>query len=358
MCHSKCGANSLIVILGILLVLSAPLGFAETISKESIEYKKVQRFVLSSRFAQEARTIRGPAGVVHMGANLVGQYKGQLNWLAQDPNAFALDMKVLEVDLQFPDPQPEEPAQITEIKPFTARVTMSKEDEATLSIQITEGGIEDNPLGLSEQYKTVYLVLDMMCATALEKEFIMSKDGWGASLSITYPNQVNIDEYGDLSVSRLKSSFSPTNFTLLPRVSYKEVIGSQLFSFTHGSLNIKLFSRLLDNKTGFATHAVNLEATSKVEMKDKDYIEMINLLNMPHEFERYLLFQLKVTDAAETGQGETAVAAETEKKTPESGLPLIVYALTATGFGAGIVFAGVILLLTKKAISRGKSRAT
>lgn len=346
MCHSKCGANSLIVILGILLVLSAPLGFAETISKESIEYKKVQRFVLSSRFAQEARTIRGPAGVVHMGANLVGQYKGQLNWLAQDPNAFVLDMKVLEVDLQFPDPQPEEPAQITKIKPFTARVTMSKEDEATLSIQITEGGIEDNPLGLSEQYKTVYLVLDMMCATAMEKEFIVSKDGWGANLNVTHPNNVKIGQYGVLPVSRVKSSFCPTKFSVFPSMSYKGVEETQLFTFTHGSLNIYLFSRLLDNKTGFATHAVNLEATSKVEMKDKDYIEMMRLLNMPHEFERYLLFELKVTTA------------ETEKKSAGSGLPLIAYALTATGFGAGIVFAGVILLLKKRASSRGKSRAT
>jgi hypothetical protein len=281
--------------LGILLVLSASLGFAKTISKESIEYKKVQQFVLSCRVAQEDRTIRGPAGVVHMGANLVGQYKGHLNWLAQDPNGFVLDVKVLQVDLQFPDPQPKEPAQITDVKPFTAHVTMSKEDEVPLSIQITEGGNEENPLGLSEQYKTVYLVLDMMCATALNKEFVVSKDGWGASLNITYPNTVNIGQYGALPASRIKSSFSPTKFTALPRVSHKGVEETQLFRFTHGDLNIHLSSRLLDNKTGFAAHAVNLEATSKVEMKDKDYTEIIRLLNIPHECERYVLLELKVT---------------------------------------------------------------
>lgn len=317
MCHSKCGANSLVVILGILLVLSVPLGFAETISNESIEYKKVQRFVLSSRVAQEDRTIRGPAGVVHMGANLVGQYKGQLNWLAQDPNGFVLDMKVLQVDLQFPDPQPKEPAQITDVKPFVARVTMSKEDEVPLSIQITEGKIQDNPLALARQYKVAYLILDMMCATVVEKEFIVSKDGWGASLSITLPNKVNIGQYEALPISRIKSSFSPTKFTVLPRMSYKGVEETQLFTFTHGSLNIYLFSRLLDNKTGLATHAVNLEATSKVEMKDKDYVEMIRLLNMPHEFERYLLFELKVTAAAETRQREAPLVVETAPSTAQ-----------------------------------------
>ena len=346
MSHLKYKFTTTFMILGVFLILCASPVSGKSGEKKVTHYQKVQRFVLATRSAQETEAIPVGTDVVYTGANFVNIVKGYINWIEQGDNGFVLAMKIVHVDRQFVDPKPEKQAALLHIKPFIADVSMSKGNEVPLSIRITEGKIQDNSLELAMQYRLVYLILDMMCATAVEKEFIVSKDGWGASLSITYPNQVNIDEYGDLPVSRLKSSFSPTNFTLLPRVSYKEVIGSQLFSFTHGSLNIKLFSRLLDKKTGFATHAVNLEATSKVEMKDKDYTEMIRLLNAPDKFQSYNLHELEVTTA------------ETEKKSAGSGLPLIAYALTATGFGAGIVFSGVILLLKKKAHSRGKSCAT
>jgi hypothetical protein len=290
------------VVSGLFIIVFASMVCANSRENKVNKYQKVQRFLLSSRIAQEDNTIRSGSKVVYMGANVVQLVKGRLNWIRQDPNGFALIVEILQIDYEFPDPQPQEPAQITKIKPFASRVTLSKENEVPISIQITEGGIRDNPLGLSEQYKTVYLILDMMCATAMEKEFVVSKDGWGANLNVTHPNNVKIDQYGVIPVSRINNSFSPAKFTVLPRMSYKGVEKTQLFTFTHGGLNIYLFSRLLDNKTGLATHAVNLEATSKVEMKDKDYVEMITLLNMPHEYERYLLFELKVTTVAQRGK--------------------------------------------------------
>ena len=290
-----CKFKNKFLVPGFFIIVYASTVCANSRENKVNQYQKVQHFLLSSRIAQEDRPIRSGTKVIHMGANVAQLVKGRLNWIRQDPNGFAVIVEVLQIDYEFPNPQPEDPARITKIKPFTASATLSKENEVPISIQITEGGIKDNSLGLSEQYKTVYLVLDMMCATVMEKEFVISKDGWGANLNVTYPNNVKIDEYGVLPVSRLKNSLSPAKFTVLPRMSYKGIEETQLFTFTHGGLNIYLFSRLIDNKTGFSTHAVNLEATSKVEMKDKDYLEMITQLNMPHELERFLLFELKVT---------------------------------------------------------------
>jgi len=272
------------------------LAAGRIVEKTEMQNQKTQRFVLTSRLCQEERTIQVGSRGVRMGANVFRLAKGWLKWVVQDANGFVLDMEVPQIDIDFPDPQPKERAEITEAGPFAARVRMSKNEEVPLSIRITEGRSDDNSIELAEQYKIAYLILDLMCAATLEKEFIVSKDGLGASLNINYADKVNVDKYGELPVKRLKSSFSPAEFIVVPHMSYKNVEGTDLFSFTHGSFTIRLASRFLNNKTKFAVHAVNLEATTKEKMKNKDYIEMIRMLDAPCEFERYTLHELEVTD--------------------------------------------------------------
>jgi len=45
----------------------------------------------------------------------------------------------------------------------------------------------------------------------------------------------------------------------------------------------------------YYAHPANLEATTKGDMKNKDYMEMIGVLNTPHEFQRYSLHELSIT---------------------------------------------------------------
>lgn len=274
----------------ILCVLAMLTGCAE---KQETQSPRDQEFVLLSTIDDEE------FGLV------TEEIKGNIIWFTKHDKNLRFDLEITGINREFENPKTK--AQALKNQPFLAKVSLSKEEEIPLSIEITEGKFKDDPLGISTQYRTAYLILDMMLVTAVKKDFIVSKGDSAScsiSLSVTPPDRVRAGDLGVSSVTGLRSSISPSKFLAFPRISRKLIKGWDLVYFPHDRLNINYFYRFLDKETGVATHAVNLEATARRKMGDENYTRMIGVIDDPLNFSSYELHELKVTTAEQGGKAK------------------------------------------------------
>ncbi len=277
--HSKHG---MLIIASVCSILLASQGPSVDRHIQSVQQQKEARFVLDSSVVEET------FGLVTQ------QIKGRMSWLLKDEKDFVLQLEVTEIKREFQDANDKSVA--IKHQAFAGIVSTVKEPNVPISIEISKGKLTDNPIGLSTQYRTVYLILEMMLATVLDWDFTTAKGDHRTVLSITFPDSVKTGDFGVIDASRLRASVSPTKFIVFPRIQNKMVKGSELVSFAHDKLTISYFYRFLDKSAGLATHAVNLEVAVKKKTNKVDYTDAIAILDDPNQFASYNLHELTITN--------------------------------------------------------------
>jgi len=281
MIHLRFKPSRPFILIAAILACCILTGFTQT-RKEAAEKQKPQKFFLSTT------VVEGAFGLA------VQEIRGELNWVRRDENDLIFDLEARQINREFEDPNTK--AVALKNQPFKARVSVSKEKDVPLSIHITEGKFENNPVALSTQYRTAYLILDMMIATPAKKEFVVSKDGSMTTLKLKCPEKVSMGDFGACDVSRLRSSISPDTFMVFPHLAGTKAWGSDLISFSYGELTVSYFYRLLDKENGISTRAINFEGTMKEPMEKADYQKVFEIIDDPNKFSTYELHVLEVTD--------------------------------------------------------------
>ena len=202
-------------------------------------------------------------------------------------------LEVDRISRDFEDPNTERAALRNE--PFVAEVCLSQAQDIPLSLEVSRGKIEGDSLGLSTQYRTAYLIIDMMLVTASEKEFQLSRGGLETVMKITGPNQVKTDAYGIVPEANLSSSISPKRFSVWPAIREKRMEGTRMARFYHGK-TIGYFERFLPKGSMVATYAVNLQAALKEGEQKNSYEEVVEAIDAPNKFGSYELHELTITD--------------------------------------------------------------
>lgn len=153
------------------------------------EYGKIQKFVLSSTLL--AKESKEPALVTM-------ESKGEIHLSEKDEKGWKFDVKVMKSKVETEDTNIKSMLEKIQFAPFTARVTVSKENDPPLSVEITEGKVnrKENSVGLGMQYGTVCRISEMMFATTVEKEFLVSDRGRKTTLKIIHPRQLRTCEFG------------------------------------------------------------------------------------------------------------------------------------------------------------------
>ncbi len=286
--HIKGKFNCIVVFfVGFLIFFASPKSLFCG-DKKSAEYRKIQKFTLSSTLIVEESN--EPALVTM-------EYEGEIHWSEKDDNVWKFDVKVMKFKMETEDTNIKSRFEKSQITPFTARVTVSKEDDPTLSVEITEGKInhKKGKRGLGRQYETVCRISEMMLATMAEKEFLVSDRGRKTTLKIVHPKQMRTCEFGVRDSRLCGISVSPDEFIVSPHLLGGVTKGSELVSFSHSERTISYYYRLLDKETGFASRAVDLEAEMREEKEEKNYTKIIDVIDDPSKFSYYYLHELKVT---------------------------------------------------------------
>jgi len=222
------------------------------------------------------------------------QMKGKILWHAKDVNSMKFDLNLTYFNREVADPDAE--AGLIKLKPFDATVSVFKEGETPLRIEIRTGKSEARE-SLFAQYRFAYVVVDMMLANTLQKDFVVSEDGSTTILNVATPDKVLTDAFGLVSQRYLRMFTSPKSLNASPCIKAGVIQGSNLSSFSDDRLNIKSVTRFFDNKIGVATRAVNLDATRKEEVEHRDYATIIDTLDHPDKFGSYSLYELTLSDA-------------------------------------------------------------
>jgi len=258
--------------------------------KNPAEYRKIQKFTHSSTLLTVTEEGNEPD-------LLAMEFEGEIHWSEKDVNGWKFDVKVKQFKMKTEDTDLISWLEKTQFTPFTARVTVSKEDDPPLSVEITEGKInnKEDKYGLGRQYETVCRISEMMLATTVEKEFLVSDRGRKTTLKIVHPKQIRIREFGVRSARLNGLSVSPDEFIVFPNLLGGVTKGSELVSFSHSERTISYYYRLLDKETGFASRAVDLEASMLEDKEKKNYTKIIDVIDDPAKFSYYYLHELKVT---------------------------------------------------------------
>jgi len=250
------------------------------------------RFEYTVRGAHRDELSEAGGQQMNMGANICHRMKGQAVWKRWDPNGFELTLSIESIKYEFPEPQPVHRVPDLKIKPFLARVVMAHGDGGKLSIDFVQGRDED-PYGGARQYTVAHQVLDILCATVVHKEFESVPEA-SYMVSLEYPASIEVDGR-KVSARREILSYRPQAYRAVPKVSADGVRAVELTSFESSKRRIRLAQRILDLRTGLALEAVNLDAVQPNEAGAGEFRQMIELLNKPHEFEQYTLYQFQAT---------------------------------------------------------------
>ncbi len=258
--------------------------------KKPAEYRKIQKFTHSSTFLTVTEEGNEP-GLLAM------EFEGEIHWSEKDDNGWKFDVKVMKFKMETEDADLISWLKKTQFTPFTARITVSKEDDPPLRVEITEGKInnKEDKYGLGRQYETVCKISEMMLATMAEKEFLVSDRGRKTTLKIVHPKQMRTCEFGVRDSRLCGLSVSPDEFIVYPNLLGGVTKGSELFSFSHSERTISYYYRLLDKETGFASRAVDLKASMLEDKDKKNYTKIIEVIDDPSKFSYYYLHELKVT---------------------------------------------------------------
>lgn len=280
----------------IFFVSSKPLFCGE---KNPTEYRKIQKFTLSSTFVTMKDEVNEPA-------SLAMESKGEIHWSEKDENGWKFDVKVIKFKMKTEDTNLISWLEKTQFTPFTARITVSKEDDPPLSVEITEGKInnKEDKYGLGRQYEIVCRISEMMLATMVEKEFLVSDRGRKTTLKIIHPKQIRTREFGVRDARSRGLSVSPDEFIVSPHLLGGKTKGSDLVSFSHSERTISYYYRLLDKETGFASRAVDLEASMLEDKDKKNYTKIIEVIDDPSKFSYYYLHELKVSTIPQAGRAK------------------------------------------------------
>lgn len=281
MIYLKCNTNRMLAVVVGCVILWVASAFTNAVDKKVRKRQKSGRFVLSSTVVEEK------FGLVTQ------QLRGEISW-ALDEKDFILHLQIKEISREFQDPNAE--AAALKNQPFRGTVLVQRDQEVPLTIEISEGRLESDPLGLSTQYRTAYLIVDMMLATAIKKEFMVSKADGQTTLNVKYPGRAKTGGFGVGDARGLRSSVSPNKFLVFPRMAGKEAKGSDAVYFSHTEATVDYYYRFLDKKSGIATHAVNLEGTLKEKKGKADYEKVLELIDDPKQFESYTLHELTITN--------------------------------------------------------------
>jgi len=319
--------------------------------KKPAEYRKIQKFTHSSTLLTVTEEGNEPD-------LLAMEFEGEIHWSEKDDNGWKFDVKVMKFKMETEDANLISWLEKTQFTPFTARVTVSKEDDPPLSVEITEGKInnKEDKYGLGRQYETIFRISEMMLATMDEKEFLVSDRGRKTTLKIVHPKQIRIREFGVRSARSRGLSISPDEFIVFPNLLGGVTKGSELFSFSHSERTISYYYRLLDKETGFASRAVDLEAEMLEEKDKKNYTKIIEIINDPSKFSYYYLYELQMSSISQpvkiTIESNQKEQHQEEQPTEVSSTiaTSIKYAVAAGAIGI-VILCLVIFLMKKTGIS-------
>lgn len=266
----------------ILLIVT----FANGNQKEKDALKQIHKLsLLSSYFDPEF-------------GQVVREIKGSLTRVILDEDNTFYELEITDMNNVFKNP--ESKLRALKNQPFFAKVTQSKKQEIPLSIEITNGGLDPND-GLTTQYRTAYMILEMMFLTSAKEDFSVSINSSDSvkspiNLNITLPEKINIGGTGAVSVVGLRSSMSPMKFAVVPRINNKKIEGWEFDGFRCDKLNINYFYRFLDKEADMVTHAINIEATLKEKMDGNNYYQKIKTIDDPNQFQMYYLHELQISN--------------------------------------------------------------
>ena len=281
---------------------------------------------------------------------------GQLRWHKKTEDELELEIEFISFEYKA---EPKERSDfLQKNRPFKAMVTMVSNQQPSLKIVILPQGPPPNAFLQQRRHGIIVMILEMLLPPAIDRKLTVSPDGNDLSMEVLFPEKTLVEhEQKPVSVdtASIRPSRIPSTFSCLPVLEDGRISGWELSDLSVSSKKVKYFRRFLDEASGLATRATNLNFGVSEKAEKAKLLGLIDGIGLEeghlNPYENYYLYELRVTDTVET---EKKIVEETEEKSADSDLPLIAYALTAIGFGAGIVFAGVILMLRKKSNSRGK----
>jgi len=257
-------------------------GFVNANEKELFNGDQKQGFLLRSSWVEDKFGL------------MVQQMEGEIRWLLPETGQYSLYLEVEKISRSFQDPNTR--AVALKIQPFEARVCAAGGKEVPLTIEITKGKFENDPLALSTQYRTAYLVLDMMLLTSEKREFVTLQDGSRTTLKITPFSDVKTGDFGVLDIRALRSSVSPYEYRVFPCIGGKGNKGSEVVSFSHTPITVDYYYRWLEGVGGRVTRAVDLRGAMRDTDRKSDYTSLMRIIDDPNQFSSYELHELNIID--------------------------------------------------------------
>ncbi len=222
-------------------------------------------------------------GVTHM--QLVGENvlktkaKGKI-WIGDHSKSDQFKLKVRVESSKSSNPARNKEFQ--KMVPFTASVSICRSQEnSEIRINISKGASTDSDLHLTEQYRFVCMLLDMLLLNRTDvTDAAVKCENEGQTATLPKITSLYAGKFGKVQSFEAQSFDSPERFNVLA-LPKRTGVGSVLlhrFSKKEKGTHINLYVRELDRKTKLAKHAINFSAGRSVQQAKKSNLNVHTVL--------------------------------------------------------------------------------
>ena len=272
---------------------------------------------------------------------------GQLRWHRKTADKVELEIEFVSFEYVA---EPKERSNLLQKKqPFKAMVTIDRSQEPNLRLSIPPQGLPPSMISRASTYGIVLNMLEMMMLPTIDRKVMVSPNGKHLRMEVLFPEKTLVEHDQKrvvVDTTSIRATQTPSTFSCVAVLEDGRISGWELSDLSVSAKRVEYFRRYLDESSGFATRAVNLEFAVPQEREKAQMLDLIDAIPLKESqsnlYEDYSLCELRVGGPAETQRIESF------------GSSSRTYVLCTIAFAAGIIFAGVVLVLKNKASSRSK----
>jgi len=218
--------------------------------------------------------------------------KGSISWISRERGKRQFFLIIENITRRVESKEVEQ--LIIPIKPFKARVEVEESAPVQLRIEMAEEAAKDDAVSLGAQYRTAYLIIEMMFANALDDKIRLAEDSnCPLRFETRVPDKVQIADGVVKPAAYLRNAVAPAEFVASPQIGLKGMKGYHLQSMTYDTMHIKYFYRLVDIESRLASHAVNIEANWNERVDRQKVLAAVERIDDPYQFGTYYMNELR-----------------------------------------------------------------
>lgn len=223
------------------------------------------------------------------------ELEGLLRTVDRPPEPQSFELTISKIARKFSRPETEQ--QALRMAPCTVAATFSRDERVPAKLRMVSGGLSDDQMALTTQYRTAYLLLDLVLATAPNgtMKALGGRKAEPLTFVVTKPKEMHMPEFGTCTLSDMTAYHSPKEFFVAPVTAGETVKEIALHSFTSDSLNFDYSYRCMSALPGIAHKAVSISATRPIVAPEAARIpEIVAGLANPKNFESYHSYEVSL----------------------------------------------------------------